>query len=211
MKVFRILAGSLLTLGIIAVLMVLYVTWHSPSGSRPTPGLAGTAVAAGNGLGQVTAILPTPTPSPTPTVPPPPRPAPTMRATDPDLSNATAGTGVPAILPHLTPSPNLPAFTIDDVRAYVAAAGLGPGRARVSGPYQIESMTCQTSGELKAGGIRTGWPDDTLICQVKLNGTFTITGPVPPGGGTPQTHILRTFTLFFDGRTGNLLGQTGSP
>src|SRR4051794_30284454 len=105
--------------------------------------------------------------APAETAPPvPPRPAPPLRTTDPDVTNATVGTGAPAITPHLTPGPDAPAFTEEDVRAYLATAGLGPGRARASAPYQVEGMTCQTGSGLKARGAFTGRPAGTLLCLV---------------------------------------------
>lgn len=108
---------------------------------------------------------------------------------------------------RLTPG-RVPAFTVDDMRAYLQSAprcDLGP---TLSGePPTVESIEFATSRDLRER-LHTdiGLPDDALACFVVLRGPFHLTGiSLAPGTvvhGTPTCDIVGE---IYDARTGRLL------
>lgn len=60
------------------------------------------------------------------------------------------------------------------------------------------------------GGEGTGLPDDTLLCLVTVQGTFSVSGP-PLSGSTPKTVVSHLMFQVFDAHTGNLLMQVMGP
>lgn len=124
----------------------------------------------------------------------------TPRTTAPDPTRSAPPQGIPAIAPHLNVGPNQPTFTEDDVRAHIAAVGIGPGKARPTGPYQVESAVFITSGEARTRlGVRSGQPDTALLCIVTIRGTFTLTGPQNPRDGSVSVVTLHTLVQIYDG------------
>jgi hypothetical protein len=206
MKVARVVAGGLLVLALAVVIAGVLARRQTVSGvqegDRPRVGRAVPAAAI--------PLPPTPTlpplPTPLPTVPLPPTP----RQIDPDVTNAVPLQGVPGIAPSRPmAAPDRPTFSEDDVRAYIAKHGIGPSRVRASGPYQIERVEFLRGSEAPSRlGVRVGVADDRLVCAATLQGTFTVLGP--PAGGS-QEYTKSKVILFFDARTGNLLGQDALP
>jgi hypothetical protein len=215
MRIVRAMVSSLLILALIVIAASVYARRHGDPVPRADDAeSAGRAVPAAI-LSQPT-LVPTSPPLPTlpvpvPTLPPNIPPPPTPRATDPDLTNAVPLQGVPAIRPSRPlANPNEPAFTEDDVRAYVTKRGGALGRRiRTDGPYQIDNILFLRSAEAPTRlGIRTGLEDDQLLCAATLRGTFIVTGPPSTEG---REYIKSRLILLFDARTGNLLGQDALP
>ncbi len=113
--------------------------------------------------------------------------------------------GIPAIPPRATPaSPAEPAFTAEDVAAYILAHPVaGTGKIEPHTPITIDSIEFLPGREVHARlGRTTGAPDETVLCFVTLRGSFTVSGM----RGTANLHATRAWRVF-DGQTGNLLAQ----
>lgn len=209
MKVPRTLSSGLLVLAlalaVTGVLVAGAAAGRAPNttagATAPTP--AGTTVAAAASAPTPPALLPPPRP---PGLPPNVPAPPTPRLTDPDLTSARPPQGVPAITPRVPAlGPDSPAFTEDDVRAYIAKYGTGAGRVKADGPFDIESIAFLRRGEIPVRlGIAAGGADDQLVCTAKLRGTFLVFGP-------SQTYTKSTLILIFDARTGHSLEQVALP
>lgn len=121
-------------------------------------------------------------------------------------SNSQAGfrsstaLGLPAITPHGTVSSNSAAFTTNDVVQYVGTHLLPDATISGSKPVikKVEFLTNQEVSML-LGGESVGTSDNTLLCYVELQGTFTFYGP---RGAQVTYHIG---IEVFDAHTGNLL------
>ena len=122
---------------------------------------------------------------------------------------------VPQPLPPTTPigSPAItartagtPAFTVDDVKQYVATHALPMTPSQDIKPVikRVEFLTSQAVSE-RLNGATTGFPADYLLCFVELQGPFTFSGP----GGTKVTY--KRGVLIFDAKTGNLVIGGGMP
>lgn len=110
--------------------------------------------------------------------------------------------GEPAITPT---QKGVPAFTVADVRQYLATHAF-PGGPTVSGApstiVQIVFITSKQASELMQGES-IGLPDKALVCYVELHGPFLLTkAHTPPGQPTP---VAPNGELVFDAQTGNLL------
>lgn len=156
---------------------------------------------------------------PVPTRPPTQDPAKIMPATLPSyLAHALTPVPLPAVMPTphapsiadgvrgITPrtttiDPQTPTYTEQDVRDYIASrgiAGTAGGPTLVNVAFQTAANARQTMG----GGIE-GFPNDTLVCVVQLNGSFTRQSKTATGPGSPVTLTKQYYV--FDGHTGNLL------
>jgi len=115
----------------------------------------------------------------------------------------TAPVGSPAITPHLA---GVPAFTIDDAKAYVTTHALALGLRRDYSPTttRAEFLTSRQVSE-RLHGASTGFPADRVLCYVELQGTFSFVGP----SGTHVTYPRRFF--IFDAQTGHLVINGGLP
>ncbi len=114
--------------------------------------------------------------------------------------------GAPAIQPHASQNaPAGPAFTQADVIAYLDKYGflpLAPGA-------HLQILTIQFVPAKQASqlmdGESVGRPDDYLVCYVKVQGPFLLTGiPVPPEAKKVPT-TARYGDEVFDAHTGNLI------
>jgi hypothetical protein len=109
--------------------------------------------------------------------------------------------GDPAIRPR---NDCAPAYTEQDVRAYLAAnlpLGL-PNNLRGVGDVQIDSIRFLRLRELRREPDATVWlPPDRLACFVALHGTF-FPLRAPPGANRAFHSALY---LMFDAHSGNLL------
>lgn len=111
--------------------------------------------------------------------------------------------GMKAIQPHL---PSIPAFTEEDVRAYVATTHPVPGGSitSVKTPtvIRVAFMPIQEASELIHNCVSQRKED--LVCYVELEGAFTFHGG-PPGYvsryATTPAHT-RVF-MILDAQTGN--------
>jgi hypothetical protein len=111
--------------------------------------------------------------------------------------------GVPAIKPTQT---GVPAYTLNDVRAYVSTHPL-PGTLNRDLNFTIVRIAFLTSAEVSRllGGESTGFPPTTLLCYVQLQGRFVFAGP--PG----TTVIFPIGNEVFDARNGNIVMAGGQP
>ncbi len=129
----------------------------------------------------------------------------------PGIAPSTSGprpiTGVPAITPHITAAnaaaaKTMPAFTTNDVVAYVAAHPIP--QAVQTGPAVVKSIAFLTNQEAsqRLGISSLGPTPDTLICWVELqvHATYYTHGNAIT---VSQVHEL------FDAHTGNFLGVGG--
>jgi len=111
--------------------------------------------------------------------------------------------GIPAIQPRTTvTNPSMPAYAAEDVILYVKTH---PMLDQVSfDPAivvdQIEFLTTRTVNTRL--NIRLSLPDDTLVCLVKVHGTFTHQNPL---GGNPISSS--NAYQVFDAHTGNLVSN----
>lgn len=113
--------------------------------------------------------------------------------------------GVSAIPVTAAAHPGRAAFSIADVRAYLAAH---PPRLAAATPTIeviefVPAREAQDRTQCQAGG-RT--PDE-LVCLVTLHGDF-VARSAPHGFARPRGHGSH---LIFDARTGNLLVETIEP
>jgi hypothetical protein len=115
----------------------------------------------------------------------------------------SAPVGSPAITAR---TGGTPAFTVDDVKQYVATHALPMAASGDAKPAitRVEFVTSQTVSE-RLNGTTTGFPADYPLCFVELQGPFTFSGP----GGTKVTY--NRGVLIFDAKTGNLVIGGGMP
>jgi hypothetical protein len=111
--------------------------------------------------------------------------------------------GVTAIRPtQPTTDPASPAFTPQDVADYFNAHG-APYALRGT-PLTIESVQFLSNRDVEARFNTTiAHPDDALMCQVTLRGSFLAPAP----GGLPHTQYPVEYRVF-DAHTGNELFLT---
>lgn len=112
----------------------------------------------------------------------------------------------------LTPG-KVPAFTADDMRAYLQSApecAVGP---TFSGePPIIETLEFVGCKELSRRlKLSIGLPDDALVCYVVLLGPFNATRISLPPGAPPGPHYPLRILEIYDARTGRLLVMSGYP
>jgi hypothetical protein len=114
--------------------------------------------------------------------------------------------GDPAINPRLSQTGTGPAFTQDDVVAYLNTNGFFAGPV-VSGAHlkilTVKFVTSKQASDLMSGES-VGRPDDALVCYVKVQGPFLLTNVSVPRGAKAQT-TAEYGDAVFDAHTGNLL------
>jgi hypothetical protein len=116
--------------------------------------------------------------------------------------SATGGAG---ITPHIAhPAAGQPAYTADDVRAYVLAHPDWPATARAS-IVQIYQISALQAAALTDGEC-TGLPDGNPVFVVTLTGNFP---PVDAPGSNGPAKPVSTADEVFDGLSGNLI-ETGN-
>jgi hypothetical protein len=110
-------------------------------------------------------------------------------------------TGRVAIKPSLS---GTPAFRPEEARAYAESGRIPIG---VAHNVHATAVSFITSGEVskRLDGASTGFPDDTALCFVEMQGEFTFSGPK---GSAPRYE--RAFEVF-DAKSGNLLMAGGLP
>lgn len=113
--------------------------------------------------------------------------------------------GIPAITPRAALATSGGAhFTGDDVKSYIAThPQMLPAAPGKPAPI-VNSVQFLTAGQASAllQGESIGLPDTSLVCLVRVQGTFVNTY-TPPGVSNGGTYT--TATLVFDAQTGNLL------
>lgn len=112
--------------------------------------------------------------------------------------------GIPAIQPRANLAQGTgPHFTADDVRQYVMTHRPPFSVPGTSYPV-VDSVQFLTASEASAQlqGESIGVPDSTLVCLVRLSGTFRSTYGPP---GMPPTQSFTQGVMVFDAHTGNLL------
>ena len=151
-------------------------------------GASGAAVALGPGVPPPT-VIPTPGGTPAPI-----RGGPVIER---------YAQGILAIQPRTTvTNPSVSAYTAEDVIQYVKTH---PMRDQVSSDPtivvdQIEFITTRVVNTRL--NVSLSLPDDTLVCLVKLHGTFTHQNPL---GGNPISS--NNAYQVFDAHTGNLVSN----
>ena len=111
--------------------------------------------------------------------------------------------GVPAIRPRADlASSSGPRFTAEDVRQYVLTHHL-PFAAPGSPHPTVVSVQFLTAAQVRTqlDGESMDVPDPTLLCLVRVSGTFLNT-MAPPGASPKPFH---EGVMVFDAHTGNLL------
>ena len=118
--------------------------------------------------------------------------------------------GQPAILVHriigvTQNNPSTPAFTRDDVIAYLNTNGF-PAGPLVQGAHlkilTFQFITAKQASDRMKGEF-VGLPDNSLVCYVKVQGPFMLTNVHLPKG-YPRT-TAEIGDIVFDGHTGNLM------
>ncbi len=117
-------------------------------------------------------------------------------------------TGIPAIRPHsVSSSPDVPGFTVDDVKAYIPTA-TEPRLVPVLGAHlaieQVVFVSAKEATQLMQGG-NPGLPDDALVCFVLLKGPFYVKVGYAPGALANPAATAPKIGEVFDAHTGNLL------
>lgn len=118
--------------------------------------------------------------------------------------------GSPAIHPHASLNTSGAAFTQADVIAFFNTYGFFAGPV-VKGAH-LKILTIQFVSAKQASQLMYGEnvdrPDDYLVCYVKVEGPFLLTGvrggPNLPNVGHPT--MAKLGDAVFDAHTGNLLG-----
>ncbi len=114
--------------------------------------------------------------------------------------------------PHGRPALKLtskwtPAFTADDMKAYLQGApscSLGPTLA--GEPPIVESVEFVTCKELTDRiKVYIGPDDDALVCYVVLRGPFLLAMMSLPPGAVPGPHFSERVIEIYDASTGDLL------
>lgn len=138
--------------------------------------------------------------------PPPPSPPPLQR---PFQQSYVSGN--PAIHPSTSQNASGPAFTQDDVIAFLNKYGFFAGPLAPGAHLKILTVQFVTAKQASAlmYGESVGRPDDYLVCYVKVEGPFLLTnvhgGPDLPGIKTKAPTTAKYGDAVFDGHTGNLL------
>jgi hypothetical protein len=114
--------------------------------------------------------------------------------------------GAQAITP--TQPGKSPAFTTDDVKAYLLKSPV-PGNV-LDDPKAITILTidfiASKEASARLNGEALGLPDSYLVCFVRLQGQFTFSGPYnPQADNKPTSATFTTLVEIFDAQTGNLL------
>jgi hypothetical protein len=125
-----------------------------------------------------------------------------QRALPPNLP-VTPPAGSLGIVPH---GDAIPAFTVDDAKAWVSTHSLPFGLGRNVKPMvtRAEFLTSQQVSAL-LHGVTTGFAPDHLLCYVELQGPVSFAGP------QGATTTYNRGVLIFDARTGNLVIGGGMP
>lgn len=139
----------------------------------------------------------------------PPAPPSPVHQYHPFQFSQTYVSGNPAIHPHSSQLASGPAFTQDDVIAFLQKYGFYAGPV-VPGAHlkilTIQFVTIRQASQLMYGES-IDRPDDYLVCYVKVEGPFLLTnihgGPHVPNVKSPTT--AKYGDAVFDGHTGNLL------
>lgn len=108
--------------------------------------------------------------------------------------------GIPAIEPHLS---TIPAFTEEDVRAYVTTHPIASPSISSAEPPTVLSVKFITAQE--ASGLIhnfVSWRKDDLVCYVELEGDFLFHGG-PPGYIAKTTPTRNRIFEILDAQTGN--------
>ncbi len=112
----------------------------------------------------------------------------------------------------LTPN-KIPAFTLEDMKAYLQSTPSCSGGATLSG----QSPTIDT---LEFVGCREltdrlhlfiGLPDDALVCYAVLHGPFRLTLMSSPPGAVQGIPVSETIEEIYDARIGDLLVWSVGP
>jgi hypothetical protein len=106
----------------------------------------------------------------------------------------------------LTPN-KVPAFTLEDMKAYLQSAPSCVGGPTVSGqPPTIDTLEFVGCKELTNRlNLSIGLPGDKLICYVVLRGPFRLTMMSYPPGAIEGIPVSETVEEIYDASTGNLL------
>ncbi len=106
---------------------------------------------------------------------------------------------------NTTTNASTPAFTKDDVIAFVNKHGFAGGPVAKGAHLKIlmiQFVTAAQASQLMKGES-VGRPDDYLVCYVRVEGPFQVKdAEVPPGAKLPAADIG---DMVFDAHTGNLL------
>jgi hypothetical protein len=106
----------------------------------------------------------------------------------------------------LTPN-KVPAFTLEDMKAYLQSAPSCTGGPTLSGrPPTIDTLEFVGRKELTDHlNLIIGPPDDALVCYVVLRGPFRLTLMSYPPGAVQGIPVSETVEEMYDARTGDLL------
>ncbi len=106
----------------------------------------------------------------------------------------------------LTPN-KVPAFTLEDMKAYLESATSCSGGPTLSGqPPTIDTLEFVGCKELTDRlNLFIGLPDDALVCYVVLRGPFRLTLMSYPPGAVQGIPVSETVEEIYDARTGDLL------
>lgn len=138
---------------------------------------------------------------------PPKNPSPNSNATF--QMNQTYVPGNPAIPVHISGvtanSASTPAFTSDDVTAFLTKNGFYAGPVVQGAQLKVVSIQFVTAKQASnlMNGAHVGRPDDSLVCYVKVQGPFMLTNVSMPRGTKKTTAEFGE--VVFDGHTGNML------
>jgi hypothetical protein len=112
----------------------------------------------------------------------------------------------------LTPN-KVPAFTVEDMKAYLQSAPSCAGGPTLSGqPPTIETLEFVGCKELTDRlNLFIGLPDDALVCYVVLRGPFRLTLMSYPPGAVQGIPVSETVEEIYDARTGDLLVWGAGP
>ena len=112
----------------------------------------------------------------------------------------------------LTPN-KVPAFTLEDMRAYLQSAPFCAGGPTLSGqPPTIDTLEFVGCKELTDRlNLFIGLPDDALVCYVVLRGPFHLTLMSYPPGAVQGIPVSETVEEIYNARTGDLLVWSADP
>ncbi|MBF6592028.1 MAG: hypothetical protein IVW57_16080 [Ktedonobacterales bacterium] len=116
--------------------------------------------------------------------------------------------GIPAIQPHAALAASSgPHFTEADVRQYFATHPYAAQSVPSAPVPVIVSIQFLPASQVSAllQGESMGVPDTTLLCLVRLSGTFEAFSPPLLLPGTPTPAPFHETVEVFDAHTGNLL------
>lgn len=101
----------------------------------------------------------------------------------------------------------VPAFTLEDMKAYLQSAPSCAGGPTFSGqPPTIETLEFVGCKELTERlNLFIGLPDDALVCYVVLRGPFRLTLMSYPPGAVQGIPVSETVEEIYDASTGDLL------